>query len=108
MSCEVEKLNGVIHISGELTIYSAAVLKDGLFAALGEEADECRVDVSQVSEVDTSGLQLLIMMRRLCAAAAREFTLLDPSDALREVLELLKLDCRLRSDAVATPAGGAA
>jgi anti-anti-sigma factor len=96
MSCDVEQLDGIIHIRGELTIYSAASLKPGLFAAWDPDVAECRVDVSQVSEVDTSGLQLLLMLRRVCTAASRNFELLNPSDACREVLELLHLDPLLR------------
>jgi len=91
MTCEVEKLSGVIRIRGEMTIYDAAVIKDALFGALQGESDVC-LDLSGVSEVDTTGLQLLLMAHRACATHAVPFTVTQLSDVMRETLALLRLN----------------
>ena len=47
-----------LKLAGSMTIGQAVELKDALVAALGE-ASEVRVDVSGVTEIDLTGLQLL-------------------------------------------------
>lgn len=90
MTCEVEKQDGVIRIRGELTVYEAALVKDELFEALQGEANVC-IDLSGVSEVDTAGLQVLLMAHRECAARRVPFAVAGSSDAMREAGGLLRL-----------------
>ncbi len=90
MTCEVEKLGGVIRIRGELTVYHATVVNDGLLAALQGEPDVC-IDLSGVSEVDTAGLQVLLMVRRGCASRSVPLVFANMSDAIREAAGLLRL-----------------
>jgi anti-anti-sigma factor len=91
VTCEVQKLDGVIRIRGDMTIYNAALVKDALFAAL-QGVTDVRIDLSGVSEVDTTGLQVLLMAHRVCASGGVPFAIADLSDAMREVLGLLRLD----------------
>jgi anti-anti-sigma regulatory factor len=49
------------------------------------------LDLSQVAELDTSGLQMLLLVQRLAAADGRGFALREPSAAAREVLDLCGL-----------------
>jgi len=90
MTCEVEKRDGRIHIRGEMTIYGAAALKDDLFAALEAELDGCALDLAAVSEFDTTGLQILLMARKVCLSRGGSFALANPSTAVRETLDLLR------------------
>jgi len=90
MTCEVEKLDGVILVRGDLTIYDATLVKDELFAALQGEVD-VRIDLSGVSEVDTAGLQVLLMVHRACASRGVPFAVARLSDVMREALGLLRL-----------------
>jgi len=89
MTCEVEHRDGLVRIRGEMTIYSAAALKDDLIAALGAGTGDCSVDLEGVSEFDTTGLQYLLMVQRACAARGIPFSLVNPSDSVREALALL-------------------
>ena len=50
-------------LSGELTIYSAAEIKSALAEAMGK-ANEIEVDLSGVTEIDTAGLQLMLIVKR--------------------------------------------
>ena len=79
-----------LRIDGELTIYRAAELKQTLLAAVAEHA-ELEVDLSQVSEFDSAGLQLLLLAKREAGAAGRTLRLVDHSPAVVEVLDLFDL-----------------
>jgi anti-anti-sigma factor len=92
MAFEVERQQfGVIRVSGEITIYSAAPFSTALFAALHAGTETCLVNVSDVSEVDTTGVQILLMAKRACEARKVRFALLDPSAVMQESLDLLRL-----------------
>lgn len=91
MSDQVEKRDAVVHINGEMTIYSATALKADLFAALAAEPASSCVDLAAVPEIDTTGVQLLIMAQRVCTARGAPLSLANPSVAVREALELLRI-----------------
>ena len=59
--------DNTLRIEGELTIYTAAAIKQQLDQLLGRSA-ELEIELSQVSEMDTAGLQLLILAKRECLA----------------------------------------
>jgi anti-sigma B factor antagonist len=90
MTCEVEKRDGLLRIRGEMTIYGAAALKGDLFAALEEEKGGCTLDLADVSELDTTGVQILLMAQRACVARGASFALANPSEIVRETLGLLR------------------
>lgn len=77
-------------IDGELTIYRAAELKETLLAAVAANT-ELEVDLSQVSEFDSAGLQLLLLAKREAGKAGRTLRLVDHSPAVVEVLDLFDL-----------------
>jgi anti-anti-sigma factor len=81
---------GRLEIKGELNIFTAAELRLQLLEAIatGTELD---VDLSQVSEIDSAGLQLMIAAKR--DAAVRNLTLnfTGHSPAVFDALELCKL-----------------
>ena len=91
MSCEVEKHDNEILIRGEMTIYNAVAVKHELFAALAGQPHQCAIDLSNVSEIDTTGLQTLFMANRACRAGGVALTLVNPSAIVRDILELLRL-----------------
>jgi ABC-type transporter Mla MlaB component len=53
------------------------------------------IDLRDVSEIDSAGVQLLLLVEREAAAVRRELRLVSPSAAVREVLTLLNLQTRL-------------
>jgi anti-sigma B factor antagonist len=82
--------SNVIAIEGELTIYRAAELKPLLLAAL-PGTGPIELDLAAVSEVDTAGMQLLMLLRREAQALGRPLHLRSPSMAMVEAFELLDL-----------------
>lgn len=77
-------------IEGELTIYTAADLKTKIVAALAS-AQPIEIDLSQVDEIDSAGLQLLMLAKRESAAAGKPLTLIKHSQAVLECLDMCNL-----------------
>lgn len=80
-----ENPSQVLRIAGELTIYRAAEWK----AAILGNPPPREVDLSGVTEMDTAGLQLLMLAKKTALAAQREMRLVAHSPAVMEVFELL-------------------
>lgn len=79
-----------LRIEQELTIYTALDMKNQLMALLADSA-EIELDLSQVSEFDTAGLQLLILAKRECQARGGDLKLASHSPAVLDVLDLCNM-----------------
>ena len=76
-----------LRIEGELTIFRAMELKPVMLAdPLPEE-----IDLSGVTELDTAGMQLLMLAKRTAVEQQRELRLVGHSPAVMEVFELLNV-----------------
>jgi anti-anti-sigma factor len=91
MGCEVEERDGLVRIRGEMTIYAAAALAGDLLRRAADAAAPCHIDLSEVSEIDTTGLQILLMARRARPVDAQPVQVLAASPTVLETLELLRL-----------------
>lgn len=80
----------VLRIEGEMTIYRSAELKDLLLAPLAYDK-ALDVDLSGVTEIDTAGVQVLMVAKIVALARGCELRLHAHSAALLETLELLNL-----------------
>lgn len=76
-----------LRIEGEFTIYRAMELKPLLFA----EPPVTEIDLSAVTELDSSGLQLLMLAKKTALAQGRTLALVEHSEAVIEVFELLNV-----------------
>jgi len=77
-------------LEGELTIYNAADAKARLAEVLGRPGG-LEVDLSAVTEVDSAGLQLLILARREADRLGKPLHCLGISPAVRETLDFCHL-----------------
>jgi anti-anti-sigma factor len=91
MMCELDERDGCIRLRGEMTIYGAAALKTALFEALAAPRDTWSVDLAEVSEIDTAGVQLLLAAQHVCAGRGVACDLANPSATVREALDLLNI-----------------
>jgi anti-sigma B factor antagonist len=84
-------------LAGELTIRTAAEEKAGLHAFLDvvEEGSDVELDLSGVTELDTAGVQLLLMAGRDARAQGRQLRLVEPSPTVIEVLTIAHLSTEL-------------
>jgi anti-sigma B factor antagonist len=98
--------SNVIAIEGELTIYRAAELKPLLLAAL-PGSGPIELDLAEVSEVDTAGVQLLMLLRREAQALGRSLRLRSPSPAMVDAFELLDLTAWFGEDSATRAAHNA-
>ncbi len=76
-----------LHIEGELTIFRAGELMHALLAS----PPPAEIDLSGVTEIDTAGLQLLMLAKKKAVAEKRELRLVAHSAAVSEVFELLNV-----------------
>ena len=81
----------MIPITGEMTIYRAAELKETMLLALAHEPGSLVLDLSGVTEMDVAGLQVLIMAKQAVKAQNRELRLVAHSPAVLEVFEILSV-----------------
>ncbi|MYN27552.1 STAS domain-containing protein [Duganella levis] len=79
-----------ISLDGELTIYRAADLKVSVLEAL-RKTRVLEVDLSGVTELDTAGLQVLMLAKQTATAEQRELRVLQHSPAVVEIIEMLDL-----------------
>jgi anti-sigma B factor antagonist len=105
MKIQAKMKNGIckVRIAAEMTIYDAAEMKPQLMKQL-ERAAELEVDLSGVSEFDSAGLQLLILLKREATRHGKVLRLLAHSLAVLEVLTLTRADTFF-GDMVVLPSG---
>lgn len=77
-------------VEGEMTIYTAAEIKPTLIALL-DGCNEAELDLSQVSEIDSAGLQLLLLTKREASEAGKQLRFVRHSPAVVECLDLCNL-----------------
>lgn len=82
--------HSTVVIDGTLTIYDAQAGKDALVKALAGAA-ELEVDLSQVTEIDTAGMQLLVLMKREAQKTGKPLRLAAHSQASLDVLDRYNL-----------------
>lgn len=80
----------LLHIEGDMTIYTAAELKAELMPHLSAPMER-EIDLSGVSEIDSAGLQLLLLAKREAERHASPLRLTEHSRAVLEVLDLCNL-----------------
>jgi anti-sigma B factor antagonist len=80
-----------IAVSGEMTIYTAAGLKDELIAALAE-CSEIEMSLGEVSEIDAAGLQLLALAKREAAERNKSLQFVSHSQAVLDMLGLCNME----------------
>lgn len=86
-----EVLDGTTHvvIDGELTIYTVAELAAALLPEM-VASPRVQLDLSQVTEMDGAGVQLLAVVHREASASGTALTLSEQSQAVRQALQLCR------------------
>lgn len=91
--------NTTLALEGELTIFRAAELRQALLDNPPPEA----LDLSGVTEIDTAGLQLLMLARGEAERAQRPLRLQAPSTVVADVLALVNLTSHFDIDSAPPP-----
>jgi len=77
-------------IDDDMTIYQAQTQKEQLLAALAA-ADHLELDLSGVAEMDTAGLQLLMLLKREVLQQGKRLTISGHSPAVQQILDFCNL-----------------
>jgi anti-anti-sigma factor len=88
-----------LHMDGELTILTAAERKAFLLEAIRKPYTITELDLSGVSELDTAGVQLLLLACRVSAAVGGALRVVAESGAVSEILDLVHLRAQLAAAA---------
>ena len=77
-------------IEDELTIFTATRQKAALLSFL-HSGDPLEINLSKIEEMDTAGLQLLILIKREAARLGKSLSFVMHSQVVLEILELANL-----------------
>lgn len=77
-------------IEDELTIFTAAIQKTALLTFL-KSGNDLEINLSKIEEIDTAGLQLLILIKREAAQLGKSLSFAMHSKVVLEILELTNL-----------------
>ena len=91
----IQEQHGVLpllRVRGEVDIYTAPRLKEAIVTALNADIHSIALDFSEVSFLDSTGLQVLVSARRRTAERDGELYLLGIRDQVRRVFTLLGLE----------------
>lgn len=100
-------LSAVLCIEGEMNIYRAEELKQALITPL-QPGIELEVDLSGVTELDTVGLQLLMLAKRTAHQQQGSLRLVGHSPAVLDVFDILNLGAYFGDHLVISPPPSAA
>lgn len=92
MQTYLEKNNKThkLRIVGEMTLSHASTLKAALLNALAD-CYTLEIELTEVTEIDSSGLQLLLLVKREANTAQQQLRLCAPSAVVMELLTFYHL-----------------
>ena len=93
-------------LTEDLTIYHAVEQKSRLLEALAA-CDELELDLLQVHEIDTAGLQLLLLLKKEALRCGKHVSIVAHSQAVRAVIDFCNLATEF-GDPLVIPAAEAA
>lgn len=79
-----------VAVEGEMTIFSAQELKEALLSPLTDN-DDVEVDLSAVSEIDSAGLQIMLLLKLEALVLNKMLRFTVHSAAVREIIDLCDL-----------------
>ncbi|BAL25991.1 lipid asymmetry maintenance protein MlaB [Azoarcus sp. KH32C] len=77
-------------LDADLTIYHTVPQKQALIEALAG-SNRLELDLSAVGDIDTAGLQLLILVKREARVQGKEVVITGHSTAVRQVIDFCNL-----------------
>lgn len=95
----------VLCITGGMTVFEVAELRDRLSTALNTAPERLSLDLSGVEEIDTAGTQLLLALKRQAAKEGKALEYCLHSAAVLGVIDLLNLAGALGDPVLVASAG---
>ena len=82
----------LIRVVGEVDLYSSPELRMAILKAVPSAEGDLAIDLAGVTYIDSSGVATLVEGLRSAREHGTGFTLVAPSPAVMQVLELARLD----------------
>jgi anti-sigma B factor antagonist len=82
----------LIRIVGEVDLYSSPELRKAILKSIPKARGSLAIDLNGVTYIDSSGVATLVEGLRSAREHDISFVLVDPSPAVKQVLELARLD----------------
>ncbi|MCW8983957.1 MAG: STAS domain-containing protein [Thermoanaerobaculales bacterium] len=82
----------LIRVVGEVDLYSSPELRKAILKAVPSARGGLEIDLEGVTYIDSSGVATLVEGLRSAREHGTGFALVTPSPAVRQVLELARLD----------------
>ena len=76
-----------LRLEGEMTIYNALEIKTSILAAL-QKHKEVEINLAKVNEMDSAGIQLLLLAKREARNHNKSLRLINHSEATLELFNL--------------------
>jgi anti-sigma B factor antagonist len=80
-----------VAVEGEMTIYTALELKGQLLGSL-EHCKKIQLNLSAVTEIDSAGLQLLVLLKSEAQVQDKSLSITDQSPCVLDILDLCNLE----------------
>lgn len=77
-------------ITEDMTIYHAEALKEKLMQGI-ERSAVLELDLSEVAEIDTSGIQLLMLAKRESQACGKSLNIIAHSPAVHDLIDFFNI-----------------
>jgi anti-sigma B factor antagonist len=88
----------VIELANVLVVSNCFPVRDQLEKYVEKfTARKYTLDISQVPYADSAGLGVLVELKARCMQRRKQFVVVNPTERVREILELLHLDTKLLS-----------
>jgi anti-sigma B factor antagonist len=93
VTMQIEQSDSLMQVTvqEDMTIYTAASLKEQFLNLFNKGTAEIELDLSNVGEIDSAGLQILLQLKAESEKRAFTLRLLRHSPAVIDVIGLLKL-----------------
>jgi anti-sigma B factor antagonist len=94
LKIDIEKSPGgmTIKATGEVDLYTSPELRKAILEAIPSSGGELAIDLSDVTYIDSSGVATLVEGLRGARQHGTGFALVSPSQAVKQVLDLARLD----------------
>ncbi len=92
ISRKKNKDHTLIKLTGEMTIYNAAQLKQNLFTDYENFPPKVILDLHAVTEIDTAGLQILLLLQKTLADRAVVVYIARMNEDVEQIFQVLDLN----------------
>lgn len=81
----------IVHLSGEIDVYTAPKLKDTLLPLLKQQGTSLEVDLSNVTYMDSTGLGVFVNALKLSKEYESQLTLINLQDRVFRLFQITGL-----------------